>query len=82
MHRRVCRAKADLPAPRWAVVNGKLWLCGGRVRTAARDGTPTVVMYDSQNDTWATGSALPHAIKLCSGVVCDGEQGPRRRLHR
>ena len=48
MHRRVCRAKADLPAPRWAVVNGKLWLCGGRVRTAARDGTPTVVMYDSQ----------------------------------
>ena len=71
--------KADLPAARHAaagaVVDGKLWLCGGRVRSPTGDfeSTATVVTYDLQNDSWATGPALPRAINFCSAAVCDGE---------
>ena len=58
-----------------AVVDGKLWLCGGRVwsPTIGIETTATVVVYDFQKDSWATGPALPHAIGFCSAAVCDGE---------
>jgi hypothetical protein len=71
--------KAELPAARWAagscVREGKLWVVGGRVAlpTGAYGSTATVLTYDFQNDTWATGPALPYALSHCYATTHDGE---------
>ena len=72
-----------------AAVDGKLWLMGGVVKdeeeehedeeseeddAAPRDrGPASVVVYDVQNDTWATGPELPRGILSCDAQILAGE---------
>ena len=71
--------KADLPHRCWdaasAVLDGKLWLLGGRARRPGRSGitTATVFIYHIENNTWAPGPELPRAITECRAAVFDGE---------
>ena len=66
--------KADLPAARYdaasAVHEGKLWLIGGRGCAGAET---SVVIYDTSNDTWTQGPALPQQIPSPMAAVLDGE---------
>ena len=66
--------KADLPAARYdaasAVHEGKLWLIGGRGCAGA---ATSVVIYDTSNDTWTQGPALPQQFPSPMAAVLDGE---------
>ena len=77
--------KGNLPAKRdsaaSAVFDGKIWLMGGVVYAYDDDGDEvqpdngpaTVVIYDVQNDTWATGPELPRGICGCDAQILAGE---------
>ena len=66
--------KADLPAARWfsasAIRDGKLWAIGGCVTGIGP--TYSVMTYDPEQDTWATGPPLPYAA---SGWVAATHNG-------
>ena len=70
--------KADLPSQRWgaasAVIDGKLWLMGGVLvgDDDRRHPTDSVIIYDPEGDSWATGPALPFA-GIASAVEHDGD---------
>ena len=66
--------KAELPAWRafaaCCVFEGRLWLMGG----ALADGsTASVFAYDTDNDSWAPGPALPRAVAGARATTLDGE---------
>ena len=71
--------KADLPARRHSaascLLDDKLWLIGGRAfdPSFAITATATVFVYETRNDTWATGPPLPHAINCCKATIHEGE---------
>ena len=63
-----------MPAPRYsaasAVVDGKLWLMGGRTNFTPLS---TVIIYDVATDTWAAGPELPRRMASCRAAVHDGK---------
>ena len=65
--------KAELPAPRYsaasAVVDGKIWLMGGRYQGGIDE---SVLVYDTASDSWAVGRApLPRPVRDCRAAVLD-----------
>ncbi len=69
----------DTPAS--AVMDGQLWLLGPKSRYDDEEGWDDIVLppatfaftYDIENDTWATGPALPRAIADCNAYVLNGK---------
>ena len=69
--------KADLPAARYlaasCVYDGKIWVMGGY---AADEGASTsVITYDAETDTWATGPPLPGACGGCTATINGADGG-------
>ena len=69
--------KAELPAWRWdaasVVYDGKLWVMGGAdIDDDHLPATDSVIIYDPEGDSWATGPALPLAV-VGSAVEHDGD---------
>jgi len=66
--------KADMPTPRGlsaqAVVNGKIYVIGGRDDVNYLD---TVEVYDPATNTWATKASMPTAREYARAVVVDGK---------
>ena len=66
--------KADLPANRngaaSVVHDGRIWVMGGCV--AGEGPTASVLTYDAEADTWATGPSLPSPCANCRAATIDG----------
>ena len=62
--------KADLPATRWGAASvvheGHIMVMGGKVDGEA---SSSVVVYDSEEDAWATASPLPNAKAFSVGSL-------------
>ena len=69
--------KADLPANRHGaasvVYNGKIWVMGGYV--VGEGASTSVITYDAETDTWATGPPLPEACVGCAATINGADGG-------
>ena len=48
---------------------GKIWVVGGHVEGRA---STSVLIYDADADTWATGPPLPTPQRYCPATAIDG----------
>jgi hypothetical protein len=67
--------KAELPADRWSAASvvheGRIWVMGGTMGPALERAC-SVIIYDAEANTWATGPPLPSPCRYCKAATIDG----------
>ncbi|MEM0313102.1 MAG: kelch repeat-containing protein, partial [Candidatus Bathyarchaeia archaeon] len=73
----VWERKSFMPTAKMAlsasVVNGKIYVIGGRVGSLAGSCVSSVEIYDPLTDNWTTASPLPISVSYHVSVVLDGK---------
>ncbi|MGB9853463.1 MAG: Kelch repeat-containing protein [Candidatus Bathyarchaeales archaeon] len=69
--------KSSMPTKRKglsaSVVNGKIYVIGGRVGEPTYNPLPLTEVYDPETDTWTTAAPIPVPVSYHASVVLDGK---------